>query len=615
MRIDRLRVEEGFLDGLDVRFSPGLNVIIGPRGCGKTSVIELIRFCLGVPSYSEKAQRAAERHALDVLGGGRVSVNLTREGRTETISRTADTRAGSVGKDAQRPIILSQNQIEILGLEGAQRLRLLDEFSPSVKDHARKERQLAANINSLSSEIAEKRAELALLTEQMDALAEAPAELTEALKEEQKSSGHLAELEPVRKDLGKVAAQAAEANVEAEAISYAMHALQEYEREISRVRRSLAPLPPWPDSAGEVDRLENIRTVVGSVHSHIIDAAQAVAAGKTALSELIEQNAAERDSLERAHLSLRKSVEAAQAGAGEAAKRVAGLRSQVARLAAQGDLRKVRQGELDALVAERAGVLDDMDRVRQERYAARASATRALNDQLGPTIRVQVAQYGSQSGYADELTSLLRGSGLHYAKIVPTVTTSVSPRELVDAVEHEDASAVADLTGIAEQRISKMLSHLATAGAARLLAVSLEDSVSFSLLDGRDYKPAPRLSTGQRCTVVLPIFLAHPTRPVLVDQPEDHLDNAFVVDTLVKSLRARSRDGDQQLILTTHNANIPVLGEADHVVRLGSDGRRGFVLVADRLDAPEIVEAISDVMEGGREAFERRAKFYRDAGA
>ena len=49
MIIERVQVEEGFLDGLDLRFTKGLNVLIGPRGSGKTSVIELIRFCLGAP--------------------------------------------------------------------------------------------------------------------------------------------------------------------------------------------------------------------------------------------------------------------------------------------------------------------------------------------------------------------------------------------------------------------------------------------------------------------------------------------------------------------------------------------------------------------------------------
>lgn len=46
MGIERLQVQGGFLDGLDINFSSGLNVITGARGMGKTSVIELLRYVL-----------------------------------------------------------------------------------------------------------------------------------------------------------------------------------------------------------------------------------------------------------------------------------------------------------------------------------------------------------------------------------------------------------------------------------------------------------------------------------------------------------------------------------------------------------------------------------------
>jgi hypothetical protein len=81
------------------------------------------------------------------------------------------------------------------------------------------------------------------------------------------------------------------------------------------------------------------------------------------------------------------------------------------------------------------------------------------------------------------------------------------------------------------------------------------------------------LSTVQRCTVVLPLILEHSDRILVVDQPEDRIDNAFIVDTLIKSILRRSTSS--QVILSTHNANIPVLGEAQLVVQLASDGRRG----------------------------------------
>lgn len=123
-------------------------------------------------------------------------------------------------------------------------------------------------------------------------------------------------------------------------------------------------------------------------------------------------------------------------------------------------------------------------------------------------------------------------------------------------------------------------------------------------------KPTQSLSTGQRCTAVLPILLLHDERVLLLDQPEDHLDNAYVVETLVRSLRKRS--ASSQTIVATHNANIPVLADAQRVLVMGSDGRRGFVRLAAPLADPAVVNAISQVMEGGAEAFRLRAEFYAE---
>lgn len=77
MRIERVQIEESFLDGLDVLFALGLNVIIGERGTGKTSLIELVRFCLGVQGYTSDSAKRSLDHALSILGSGQVTVTLS----------------------------------------------------------------------------------------------------------------------------------------------------------------------------------------------------------------------------------------------------------------------------------------------------------------------------------------------------------------------------------------------------------------------------------------------------------------------------------------------------------------------------------------------------------
>jgi predicted ATP-dependent endonuclease of OLD family len=91
MYIERVQIEEGFLDGLDVEFMPGLNVIIGARGTGKTSLTELIRFCLDVTGHTTETERRSRDHALSVLGSGQVTVIFSDAGQRVTVTLTRGT--------------------------------------------------------------------------------------------------------------------------------------------------------------------------------------------------------------------------------------------------------------------------------------------------------------------------------------------------------------------------------------------------------------------------------------------------------------------------------------------------------------------------------------------
>ena len=197
---------------------------------------------------------------------------------------------------------------------------------------------------------------------------------------------------------------------------------------------------------------------------------------------------------------------------------------------------------------------------------------------------------------------------MRYNELSSAVAANVSPRELLEATDANDFDLIADAAGITKDRAVRALSHLREADLGVLATVPVDDTVTFELLDGASYKSIGLLSTGQRCTVVLPLVLRHTDRVLIVDQPEDHIDNAFIADTLILSILRRTPRS--QIIFSTHNANIPVLGDADRVIQLASDGRRGFPILESTLADPPVVDAITAVMEGGAEAFQKRVEFY-----
>ena len=130
MFIERVQIEEGFLDGLDLRFCEGLNTIIGERGTGKTSLVELIRFCLDIRGYSSDVAKRSRDHALSVLGSGQITVTLTDGQRRIVVSRTANDTQPRASGPFRSPIVFSQTEIESVGLQPTSRLQLIDSFAP-----------------------------------------------------------------------------------------------------------------------------------------------------------------------------------------------------------------------------------------------------------------------------------------------------------------------------------------------------------------------------------------------------------------------------------------------------------------------------------------------------
>ena len=123
------------------------------------------------------------------------------------------------------------------------------------------------------------------------------------------------------------------------------------------------------------------------------------------------------------------------------------------------------------------------------------------------------------------------------------------------------------------------------------------------------------LSTGQKATAVLLLLLLESDAPLIVDQPEDDLDNRFITEGIVPRIREEKRK--RPFIFSTHNANIPVLGDAELILGLSAsgeaDGNRARIAPEHMgsIDSPTVRALVEEVLEGGREAFEtRRRKKY-----
>lgn len=606
MHIERIQIEEGFLNGFDVSPLLGLNVIIGARGTGKTSLIELIRFCLDVEGYTPETGRRSREHALSVLGSGQITLTLIDGDRRIVVSRSANEAAPRMSGPFTPPIILSQTEIETVGLQPGGRLRLLDGFLGDQRAIAAAEADAIATVRSMTAQADAIRKDIEQLSAQLAELPSIEEQLTQLAPQEQQLAALSADAQLKTGQLSILSGTISVKGVASAAVQRFHSAVSGWRAALARVQ-SMPGAEGWPANAG-ADPLGDARTRVARAHNYIAAALQELTAVEAATVQIVSGFESEKIGYEDQARALRREIEGLQTGAGDIARRGQALRERKAQLESLRGVLATRVAAMQSAAARRSAALDDLEATRTQRYDARAEAANRLNQVLGPRIRIAVMRGGQTDAFATALTEALRGSGLRYNDMVGTLAQRISPRELLEAVENDDYDLVATRGSLSLDRAAKAVLALKEADLGSIATVPVEDYVTFSLMDGADHKDIADLSTGQRCTVILPLVLRHVDRLLIVDQPEDHIDNAFIADTLIKAILARPSNG--QLIFSTHNANIPVLGNADFVLQLGSDGRRGFPLVAAPLAAPKVVQAISSVMEGGAEAFRQRAAFY-----
>jgi energy-coupling factor transporter ATP-binding protein EcfA2 len=604
--VKRIEVRGGFLDDLDLELSPGLNVLIGPRGSGKTSLLEILRFAFDVPAITPEADEQARAHALAVLSDGTATVTLEADGEEVVFSRdTADPEREVGTPSGTSPLIVSQNEIEDIGLNPQSRLQILDGLG-GAGEGADSESALLGSIADSTTTIAGYVEELDQLRSRLLELGEVPELLKAAEKEAEKQSAASAQLDEGQKELRGLTERVQSLQQTEQRAVEAVRLAAEYELALEQSRSA-------GTAASGLALEDSTVTKHLATSLELVDRASAeVAAAKERIEALRTGTAEELLKVRRALRDQGKTLETLRVGAGDLARRLTRLReAQAERLRVQERIEALER-QLERSQEARSSELDRLDDLRERRFSQRQAAAESVSDLFNREIEVRLTKGGLYREYEVALAAALEGSNLQYKALARQLVERLSPRELVEAVERNDPEFIQRVGQITADRATRLVGHLRTHGTAGILTVPLEDMVDFALLDGQTYKTTSQLSTGQRCTVVLPLLLAQRAQLTILDQPEDHLDNAFIVDTLVRAVLKRKEDS--QLLIATHNANVPVLGDAERVILMSSDGRHGGVEESGPLDNAPIVEAVTDVMEGGEEAFRRRAEFYGQHG-
>lgn len=606
MIIDRVQVEGGFLSGLDITLSTGLNVIIGARGTGKTSLIEIIRYGLSVKNLTTESKTRSFEQINSVLRDGEVTIALTDFFDEVVVSRGFEEESPRSTGNYVSPIILSQTEIENVGLSESGRLALIDGFLPGRQQHKARIAEVINFLKSVFKEIEGVERELEALGDGIQKFEEYRFKIHDLEEQQKKIQGDL-QLENKQFALASISAELADYAVKSDVLQrFQVGAEAWYERMEEQLFEDYG-LEDWNAANGD-DPLLGLRAMYQNAIGQLEHCLSTFKEMKQLAKQRLAENESSRILLEQKARELRQDLDQDVAGAGAIAKQISTLKSHAAQIQARQKIIADRRSRLETLRRRRDEKLNELTEIRAERSVQRMEVIRNINEALAPWVRVELQQSAQLSEYSRSIANALRGSGMKYNDLANTISARISPQELLYFVEERDFDALSDITGVPRERSARIISHLAEAGVGEIVVSEIEDSLRFTLLDGVERKEISGLSAGQRCTLILSIVLQHNDRTLIIDQPEDHLDNSYITGTIIQALLRRKKHS--QIILSTHNANIPVLGRADLVIQMVSDGKNGFVQSCVPLEDSRSVSAITNVMEGGVEAFTARSNFY-----
>lgn len=615
-RLKSLSVIGGFLDDQSFEFTDGLNCIIGARGTGKTTVLELVRYALDAMPSDTASCRRIEGLVEKNLEGGRVQIGIeTKDGLSYIISRSYDDDPIVLTGDGKpteitlksgglfKADIYSQNEVENIADESLSQLDLIDNFE------AEKVGEIERRINSVKADLAANASNITPLEEKRTALEEeigALPSIEEKLKafkgeggedSEKIDKGH--ELKALR-DREKRAVQSA-----AELLGDISGELADLIGRITLRTESLVDRDMIEGPNGDVLRvlLDGLRACGGDVDKLLQDARARIEKEQ----EGVAGHAAKLTTAHQAQeLKFRELIEKHKEAQGKATER-SRLEKMRNELKAKERLQAETVKELKALRKKRESLIEKLSELRDERFAVRKQIVDHINTNLEPHIRVSIEQYGNPEKYRSLLENGLRDARVRRGQVAQKIVNAFWPADLTEVVKEKNAQALVDKAELNADQANKVMVILSGSSVLfDLETVELIDRPKVELNDGGTYKNTDSLSTGQKCTTILPILLLETEHPLLIDQPEDNLDNRFVFETVVDSIQKVKQR--RQLVFITHNPNIPVLGEADKVFVLDSDGTSARKTNEGTVDGCR--DDIVRLLEGGEDAFKRRKDRY-----
>jgi ABC-type cobalamin/Fe3+-siderophores transport system ATPase subunit len=599
--IRSLHFEGGILNGQTLHFSPGLNTLIGIRGSGKSSILEAIRYVLDIPR-GDKAQDTKYKDDLirHTLGSGG-KITLTAEdihGQEFLVSRIfREAPNVYVGGKLQpgvsiretvlrRPIYFGQKDLSSTG-EGFETdlvEKLVGEKLRPLRgeiDHQRQRvRDAVTRFLKLSTTAEQKRdyeAQLADASFRLHKFEEYG--IADKLKKRVGYQQDTAALQRIRERV---------ANFMVGLNGFLAEHEDELRNAPSHVSTQNADFfaQYYAEFAHVIEQLERLKQVESDT--------RAVAGRLDAKQHDFDEA---RKGLQEEFAQIERQLAEELKQTGYAAIQPDDFLQQQQRKTKAGQMLEVLTRQESQKVGIRNALLEEIDRLN-ELWLQEFNAIKEELDRVNANhtaLRIEADFKGDKDAAIEFMQQLFRGSNIRETTLRAVMADHADFGGVFRDLDKAKAEA-GSTPEVFEVTFMRNLAELVT------WQVPSRFVIRYRAKELRHH------SLGQRASALILYVLSQRQNDVIIiDQPEDDLDTQTIYDDVIKLIREMKPF--TQFIFATHNANFPVLGDAEqvHACRFEDEV---VTVRSGSIDARPMQEAIIQIMEGGEEAFNKRKEVY-----
>lgn len=593
--------EGGVLNGETIHLSPDLNTLIGIRGSGKSSILEALRYSLDIP-FGEKAQDREYKHNLvaHTLGsGGKITVRaIDRRGQEYEIRRIykehPDVYVGGILQPGiairetilQKPIYFGQKDLSSSG-EGFE------------KDLV--EKLVGENLYNLRSKIDSQRQTVSEIVEQYKKLSNIEDKKREYEQKQSDAEYRLGfyKKHGVEEKLEKQIDFDTDSRKCSQITKLIKTYLTELEGFINQYEDDLNSHHVYQSKQNETF-FESFFSAYDKLLESFAQIKEAFVIGKTILAELDDKShefEEVKEGLKEEFASIERKLNEELKGTGAKAIRpdeFRQLRNTVEQTIQMLEMLEKAESERARLQAELLKELTALNDLWHEEYRAIKTELDKVNMKHS-SLKINAEFKGDQDAFVIYMKEMFRGS-----RIRETTFESLARKYTDFGLIYKNIDQVKDTIGgsgsIFKEYFVESLSAFLTWQIPNKYTIEYR---------GKELK---HHSLGQRASALILFVLSQQVNDVIIiDQPEDDLDNQTIYEDVIKLIRILKPN--TQFIFATHNANFPVLGDVEQIISTTySDDT--ITLLSGSIDNPKLQKKIIDIMEGGEEAFRQRKRRY-----